>query len=410
MGVGYDRKSPRRIKGRRDPFEGTTRNYARMKSRAHPVLAGSKKQADKARSKVRRATGTVTPAKKAAASAAPGPTSISAARKKGLSYFYRKEKGVWKKKATVTAEELKASGHKTLKAYLDAKGKKATTKKRNGTTTTTKSKRSQNKRKASGEITPRPGESASAFLRRANKSTTKGMGQHKKITDKTLRMSREAAKQPKIDYAKVTAEERRKRRLKAAGKAYLTTATGAGAGALRWGDVGAGQKFVEGSRKARAALEARTAARLEKARAEAARLRKIKKAKDAAKLGREKGTQTRVMQGLARKKANKTATKAELKKLEAMKNKAAAEGRQATTAARKARETAARIKRAKATPKHRTVSGRRAARKAEKTVKKTPKKTTPLELWKKSNARKLLRRKLLRRKLLRRPLSEKKSS
>ena len=48
------------------------------------------------------------------------PRSIAAAKKAGKDYFYDKN-GV--KKAAVTAADLKASGHKTLRAYLNAKKK-----------------------------------------------------------------------------------------------------------------------------------------------------------------------------------------------------------------------------------------------------------------------------------------------
>ena len=50
------------------------------------------------------------------------PRTIAEAKRMGKSYFVGKD---GKKKAAVTAEQLKASGHKTLRAYLNAKGKKA---------------------------------------------------------------------------------------------------------------------------------------------------------------------------------------------------------------------------------------------------------------------------------------------
>lgn len=50
------------------------------------------------------------------------PTSIAQAKRMGKSYFIGKD---GKKKAAVTAEDLKKSGHKTLRAYLNAKGKPA---------------------------------------------------------------------------------------------------------------------------------------------------------------------------------------------------------------------------------------------------------------------------------------------
>ena len=50
------------------------------------------------------------------------PRTIAEAKRVGKSYFVGKD---GKKKAAVTAEQLKASGHKTLRAYLNAKGKKA---------------------------------------------------------------------------------------------------------------------------------------------------------------------------------------------------------------------------------------------------------------------------------------------
>ena len=53
------------------------------------------------------------------------PRTIAEAKRMGKSYFIGKD---GKKKAAVTAEDLKKSGHKTLQAYLNAKGKKATKK------------------------------------------------------------------------------------------------------------------------------------------------------------------------------------------------------------------------------------------------------------------------------------------
>jgi len=50
------------------------------------------------------------------------PTSIAQAKRMGKSYFIGKD---GKKKAAVTAEDLKKSGHKNLQAYLNAKGKPA---------------------------------------------------------------------------------------------------------------------------------------------------------------------------------------------------------------------------------------------------------------------------------------------
>ena len=67
-----------------------------------------------------------TKARKAdAASKSKEPTSIAQAKRMGKSYFIGKD---GKKKAAVTAEDLKKSGHKNLQAYLNAKGKKATKK------------------------------------------------------------------------------------------------------------------------------------------------------------------------------------------------------------------------------------------------------------------------------------------
>jgi len=51
--------------------------------------------------------------------------SVAEAKRKGLSTFIGRD---GKPKAAVTAEDLKKSGHKTLRAYLNAKGKKATKK------------------------------------------------------------------------------------------------------------------------------------------------------------------------------------------------------------------------------------------------------------------------------------------
>jgi hypothetical protein len=48
--------------------------------------------------------------------------SLAEAKRKGLSTYVGKD---GKKKAAVSAEELKASGHKSLRAYLNAKGKPA---------------------------------------------------------------------------------------------------------------------------------------------------------------------------------------------------------------------------------------------------------------------------------------------
>ena len=53
------------------------------------------------------------------------PRTIAEAKRMGKSYYIGKD---GKKKAAVTAEDLKKSGHKTLRAYLNAKGKKATKK------------------------------------------------------------------------------------------------------------------------------------------------------------------------------------------------------------------------------------------------------------------------------------------
>ena len=53
------------------------------------------------------------------------PSTIAEAKRMGKSYYIGKD---GKKKAAVTAEDLKKSGHKTLRAYLNAKGKKATKK------------------------------------------------------------------------------------------------------------------------------------------------------------------------------------------------------------------------------------------------------------------------------------------
>ena len=50
------------------------------------------------------------------------PSTIAEAKRMGKSYYIGKD---GKKKAAVTAEDLKKSGHKTLRAYLTAKGKKA---------------------------------------------------------------------------------------------------------------------------------------------------------------------------------------------------------------------------------------------------------------------------------------------
>lgn len=50
------------------------------------------------------------------------PRTIAEARRMGKSYFIGKD---GKKKAAVTAEQLKKSGHKNLTAYLNAKGKPA---------------------------------------------------------------------------------------------------------------------------------------------------------------------------------------------------------------------------------------------------------------------------------------------
>ena len=50
------------------------------------------------------------------------PRTIAQAKRMGKSYFIGRD---GKKKAAVTAEDLKKSGHKTLQAYLNAKGKKA---------------------------------------------------------------------------------------------------------------------------------------------------------------------------------------------------------------------------------------------------------------------------------------------
>ena len=50
------------------------------------------------------------------------PRTIAQAKKMGKLYFVDKN---GKKKAAVTAEDLKKSGHKTLRAYLNAKGKPA---------------------------------------------------------------------------------------------------------------------------------------------------------------------------------------------------------------------------------------------------------------------------------------------
>jgi len=50
------------------------------------------------------------------------PSTIAEAKRMGKSYYIGKD---GKKKAAVTAEDLKKSGHKTLRAYLNAKGKKA---------------------------------------------------------------------------------------------------------------------------------------------------------------------------------------------------------------------------------------------------------------------------------------------
>jgi len=49
------------------------------------------------------------------------PSTIAEAKRMGKSYYIGKD---GKKKAAVTAEDLKKSGHKTLRAYLNAKGKK----------------------------------------------------------------------------------------------------------------------------------------------------------------------------------------------------------------------------------------------------------------------------------------------
>ena len=53
------------------------------------------------------------------------PTSIAQAKRMGLSYFFKGKGDKKKKLAAVTKEELDKSGHKTLRAYLNAKGKPA---------------------------------------------------------------------------------------------------------------------------------------------------------------------------------------------------------------------------------------------------------------------------------------------
>ena len=64
-----------------------------------------------------------TKARKAdAASKSKEPSTIAEAKRMGKSYFIGRD---GKKKAAVTAEDLKKSGHKNLQAYLNAKGKKA---------------------------------------------------------------------------------------------------------------------------------------------------------------------------------------------------------------------------------------------------------------------------------------------
>lgn len=67
-----------------------------------------------------------TKARKAdSASKSKEPRTIAEAKRMGKAYFIGKD---GKKKAAVTAEDLKKSGHKNLQAYLNAKGKKATKK------------------------------------------------------------------------------------------------------------------------------------------------------------------------------------------------------------------------------------------------------------------------------------------
>ena len=101
---------------------GKQRLYADMKKRSvnrkvksSPVTVGSPEAGRKARAAYKRPT--------TARPKPPGPTTIAAAKRAGVKNFYRWENGKWAKKAAVTAGDLRKSGHKTLAAYLRAKGK-----------------------------------------------------------------------------------------------------------------------------------------------------------------------------------------------------------------------------------------------------------------------------------------------
>ena len=95
--------------------------------RADVGKAGSMPRASAAPKKSKPPMKRPTQAIKDAAKPKPGkpnvePRTIAQAKKMGKLYFVDKN---GKKKAAVTAEDLKKSGHKTLRAYLNAKGKPA---------------------------------------------------------------------------------------------------------------------------------------------------------------------------------------------------------------------------------------------------------------------------------------------
>lgn len=99
---------------------------ARAKRKAMDKVSTEQGKVDRAKARTEAAKKNQAQIKAKAKTTAPKePRTIAEAKRMGKSYFIGKD---GKKKAAVTAEDLKKSGHKNLQAYLNAKGKKATKK------------------------------------------------------------------------------------------------------------------------------------------------------------------------------------------------------------------------------------------------------------------------------------------
>jgi len=99
---------------------------SRAKRKAMDKVSTEQGKVDRAKARTEAAKKNQAQIKAKAKTTAPKePRTIAEAKRMGKSYFIGKD---GKKKAAVTAEDLKKSGHKNLQAYLNAKGKKATKK------------------------------------------------------------------------------------------------------------------------------------------------------------------------------------------------------------------------------------------------------------------------------------------